>query len=234
MPRIVAVLGALILASIGLIFLFARLNSGALNTAVKSQVDNYLPVTSSKPIPDFPESTESKTSLASSSLTKGEMLQILEASVSALQLQITALKRSSPVTPITNLTQTTPPTNSGPKIAYIPIGYGGSGASSSDFVSVSGQEVIIDPSSYPGYKQMVLEANFRVFQGNGTGYVRLFNKTDGTSITSSQISTTSQDYSTQASSGFSLPSGSKTYDVQVKSTTGYSVDLQLAHIRVDF
>ena len=81
---------------------------------------------------------------------------------------------------------------------------------------------------------MVLEVNFRIFQGNGTGEVRLFNKTDGTGVTNSSLSTTSQDYSTKTSSGFTLAGGSKTYTVQVKSSTGYSVDLQWSRIKVEF
>ena len=94
-------------------------------------------------------------------------------------------------------------------------------------------KVIIDTANYPGYKSMTLEVNFRIFQ-NGTGYVRFANKTDGTSYANSELSTTSNDYATKSSGTFTITSGSKTYVVQAKSTTGYSVDLQWSRIRVDF
>lgn len=171
-------------------------------------------------------------------------VRILEASLSAINKRIDELaKKQTTVSTVnpnvyTVVTASTAPaastTTSNIKTLYIPMGYGGSSSATSDFESISSTEISINPNDYPGYKKMVFEANFRIFQGNGTGEARILNKTDGTAVLASSVSTNSQDYSTKTSNGFTLPGGSKTYVVQLKSTTGYSVDLQLTRIRVDF
>lgn len=235
MHHILLIFGGLIIAVGVLIAVLARFNVVNVNQDVKNKVEKVLPgqltdvgkVIGLNEVPkDVP-------------LGRDEFLKILEASISAVNKRIDELPKISQTTPVTNLTQnpaTTQTTTSstGPRVAYIPVGNAGSGTSSTDFSSVSGHEVTIDTGSYPGYKQMVLEANFRIFQGNGTGEVRFYNKTDGTAVTNSTLSTTSQDYATKTSNGFTISGGSKTYTVQVKSSTGYSVDLQWSRIRVDF
>ena len=229
----------------GMITLFSKLtekgNIQKVTPTVKDKTQISLPGsltqtdTGSKELP--------KELVTEPSLSKDEFIRILEASVSALNEKISStnkkiddLSKQVSAQPVssTAITTSTTTTSSGPKTLYIPIGYGGSGTSSSDFGTIIGQEVTINVFDYPGYRQMVFEANFRIFQGNGEAQVRLFNKTDGTAVSGSGISSTSQDYSTKTSGGFTLPGGSKTYTVQTKSTTGYSVDLQLTRIRIDF
>ncbi len=121
-----------------------------------------------------------------------------------------------------------------PKSIYIPVGYGGSSTATSDFESIGTQEITLDTGNYIGYKQAYLEVNFKINNGNGTGQARLFNSTDGTALLGSLVSTTSGNYSTVTSSGFNLTSGSKKYTLQLKSNTGYSVDVQLVRIRIDY
>lgn len=235
MHHILLIFGGLIIAAGALIAVLARFNVVNVNRNVSDKVQQVLPdkLTDSES-GIFPREVPKDVPLG-----RGELLEILESSISAVNKRIDELPKVSQTTPVTNQTQssstqTTTTSSTGPKVAYIPVGNTGSGNSSTDFSSVSGHEVTIDTGSYPGYKQMVLEANFRMFQGNGTGEVRFYNKTDGTAVTNSTLSTTSQDYATKTSSGFSIASGSKTYTVQVKSSTGYSVDLQWSRIRVDF
>lgn len=171
-------------------------------------------------------------------LTKAEILRIIEASSSAVNKRIDSVAGKQQTQPVSVVESSSAPaaspTYTGPKNSYIPIGYSGSGTSSNDFGNIAGQEITLDSDDYPGYKQAVFEASFRIFQGNGTGELRLFNKTDGTAILNSDLSTTSENYSTKTSATFKLADGSKTYVVQAKSSTGYSVDLQLTRIRVDF
>ena len=165
-------------------------------------------------------------------VTSDSQIKTLQTSIDDLKTRV--LKLESPSSSSTTTTSsTTTATSTGAKIAYIPIGYAGSGNSSSDFSNVTGHEATIDIGNYPGYKSMTLEVNFRIFQ-NGTAQVRFFNKTDGTALLNSVISTTATDYATKSSSSFTIASGSKVYTVQAKSTTGYSVDLQWSRIRVDF
>lgn len=233
MARILLMLGGLAVIVGILIAVLARFNVVSVNKQVKNKVDSVLnnkltenTIITPKEIPAEPP------------LTRKEIGEIIEASLSAIDERLDKVEDIDQTKPVTNqtqsqTTQTAASSNTGPKVSYIPIGYTGSGTYSSDFGTVSGYETTIDPANYPGNKQMVLETNFRIFQ-NGTAEVRLFNKTDGTAILNSNLSTTSQDYSTKTSSGFTLSSGSKIYTIQVKSSTGYSVDLQWARVRVDF
>lgn len=207
----------------GLIFFFNKINVSQNVTDVKTKVESVLP--------DGSTITQPREVPAEPSLSKSDVQKMIDSSLTPLQQQIDDLSKTKSVAPVV---VQSPASSSSPKTLYIPIGYGGSGTSTTDFAAVSGHEVTINPSDYSGYKQMVLEASFRIFQGNGKGEVRLFNKTDGTAVLSSVVSTTSQDYSSKTSSGFTLPGGSKAYTVQAKSSTGYSVDLQLTRIRVDY
>lgn len=236
MHHILLIFGGLIIAVGVLIAVLARFNVVNVNQNVKDKVEQVIP----GKLQDAGKAIGLNEVPKDVPLGREEFLEILESSISAVNKRIDELPKVSQTNPVTNNTQsastqtTTTSSSSGPKVAYIPVGNAGSGTSSTDFSSVSGHEVTIDTGSYTGYKQMVLETNFRIFQGNGTGEVRLFNKTDGTGIIGSTLSTTSQDYATKTSSGFTIASGSKTYTVQVKSSTGYSVDLQWSRIRVDF
>ena len=230
MSKILLLLGGIAVLVGILIAILARFNVVNVNQSVKKVIPTELgdfKTSSPREVPKEP------------SLTRAELADIIEASLSAVNKRIDDLAKNKQTLPVSSqITPTTAPTtststSSGPKVSYIPIGYTGSGTYSSDFGAISGYETTIDPANYPGYKKMVLEANFRIFQ-NGTAAVRLFNKTDGVAIINSDLSTTSQSYTTVTSSGFTLAGGSKTYTIQVKSTTGYAVELQWARLRVDF
>ena len=217
--------GGLIAIVGGLIFGLSKLNVAQNVEQVKEKVSETISQPREIPI-DVP-------------LNKTDVQNMINSALAPLQKQIDDLSKNKSSTPIVStapqtVTQTSSSTSTSPKTLYIPIGYGGSGSSTTDFATVSGHEIIINSSDYSGYKQMVFEPNFRIFQGNGKAEVRLYNKTDGTAIQNSVVSSTSQDYSTKTSSGFTLSGGSKTYTVQAKSSTGYAVDLQLTRIRVDY
>lgn len=232
MVRILLMLGGLVAIVAVLIAILARFNVVNVDKQVQEKVGGVLNNKLTENSGIIPKEIP-----AEPSLTRKELGEIIEASLSAILKRLDDLEKIDQTKPVTNQTQSSTQDSStsstGPKVSYIPIGYSGSGTSSSDFGSISGYETTIDSGNYPGYKKMVLEANFRIFQGNGTGEVRLFNKTDGVAILNSDLSTTSQDYATKSSSSFSL-SGSKTYIIQVKSSTGYSVDLSWARVKVEF
>lgn len=219
--------GVLIAIVGGLIFFFNKVNVSPQIEEVKEKVQSV--VTEPREVPaELPSVL---------SLTKSDVQTMIDSALEPLKKQIDDLSKNKSSTPVvvqSPVSSSQTSSSSSPKTLYIPIGYGGSGNASTDFATVSGHEITINPSDYSGYKQMVFEPNFRIFQGNGKAEVRLYNKTDGTSIQNSVVSSISQDYSTKTSSGFTLPGGSKTYTVQAKSSTGYSVDLQLTRIRVDY
>ncbi len=237
MPKILFGLLGLTLVVGGLIAVLARLNVVSVNKDLQNKVVNSIQsdyVSTSGAANNY-GATEIP---ADPPLTKREMLNIMEASMSAINNRIDNLARQQTNQPVV-YTSTAPtasitPTYSGPKTIYIPVSYGGSSITINDFEDISGQEITIDTNNYSGYRQAVLEVSARIFQGNGTGQIRLKNKTAGTAILNSTVSTTSQDYNELTSQGFSLASGKNTYIIQAKSSTGYSVDLQLARIRIDY
>lgn len=228
MSKTLLLFGGLALSILVLIAIFARI---ALTPGVKQNLSSVIP----KELPQSDSATFPKELPDEPTLTKKEILKLLEASFSAVNKRIDDISQRKPISALSTTESTTTQTTitSGPKTVYIPVGNSGSVSSLTE-TNITGHEVTIDASNYPGFKQMVLEANFRIFQGQGMASLRLYNKTDGLIILNSEISTTSEDFVTKTSSGFSLLSSSKTYVVQAKSTTAYSVDLQWSRIRVDF
>ena len=81
---------------------------------------------------------------------------------------------------------------------------------------------------------MQLEANFRLTEAAGTGSIRLYNVTDGSVVSSSQLDTTGTAFGVQTSGSFKLPAGQKTYTIQVKSTSSKDIFVQSARIKVNF
>lgn len=158
-------------------------------------------------------------------------IDLLKKDISDLKTQLTQQQAqiASTQNQTTQTTQTSPPRVP----VYIPLGWVGSG-SSLDFAALTTQELAIDSNDYSGYKNMQLEVNLRIYQGNGKAFARLYNNTDFTAVNGSEVSTASSDYTWVSSSTFSLPSGKKTYRIQLKSLTGYSADVQNARIKVNF
>lgn len=148
-------------------------------------------------------------------------LKDVEANSTELKARVSALEKATPA-----------PASGGKSTVYIPLGAGGSW-SDLDWNSLAEYEISLNPDSYPGYTGMYLEANFRLEESAGTGSVRLYNTTDGSAV-SSQLDTTSTSFSLQTTLSFKLPSGTKTYRLQVKSTQRKQVFIQSARIRVSF
>ncbi len=163
---------------------------------------------------------------ASSGASTDQRLGSLEVAAQSLQNQINLLKISG------TTTQTTT-TSTGKSTDYIPLGWVG-GISDQNWTSVTTQEITINAADYPGYKSMQFEVNLRIYQGNGTAYARLLNNSDGTGVSNSEVSTTSENYTWVSSSTFTLPSSQKTYRMQLKSTTGYEAGVQNARIKVNY
>lgn len=160
----------------------------------------------------------------SQTLITQDQFKTVETTIRDLQTRVSHLETGSPTT-------TQPSVSRSP--TYIPLGSTGS-TQTLDWTSIATLEADIDSADYNGYSNMYLEINIRSFQGNGKAFTRLFNKTDGTAVANSEVSTTSSDYTTLISSGFRVSSGKKTYRIQLKTLTGYAADVQFARIRVVF
>ena len=164
-----------------------------------------------------------KSSSAPATTSLDNKIATLETSINDLSTRIAKLETGTTIT----ATSTTK--------SPVYISLAGSGSSSvGDWATISGTVVTIDTGDYPGYTSMQFESNIQIFQ-QGTAYARISNKTDGTSILSSEISTTATSYTNMISSKFSLPGGKKDYQLQLKSLiTGYAASVQNARIKVNF
>lgn len=152
-------------------------------------------------------------------------LKNLETSVNSLKADIASLKSSS--------TQPAPTSSSKKSPSYIPLGSGGT-STDKNYYSLGGYQVSTDPADYPGYTGMQLEATLNLNEAVGTINARLYNSTDNSAVGNSNVSTSSTTAVLLSSSGFTLPSGRKTYVLQVQSTEGYQTNIQNARIRVNF
>ena len=147
----------------------------------------------------------------------------LETALSSLQADVTALKGTSQTTPA--------PSKKSP--VYIPLGAGGT-ADDRNYLSMNGYQVAINTTDYPGYTNMQLEVTMNLNEAVGTANARLYNKTDSSAVSSSNVSTTATSATLLSSGGFTIPTGSKTYVLQVQTTQGYTLNLQSARIKVNF
>lgn len=148
----------------------------------------------------------------------------LESQVTELKARVSSLEKATPAPVTTTFSKAT---------VYIPLGSGGGPWGDTSWLSLNEYQVSINPSDYPDYSSMQLEANIRIVEPVGTGSVRLYNITDGTSI-SSQIDTTSTSFGVQTSGTFKLSGGKKTYTIQAQTTQGRNLFIQNARIKVNF
>lgn len=242
MPRILIIgLVAIVLVSaFSYYFFFVRKSPPP-----SSQVQTYIePVTTTAPTSTFGQVSSlfdnlkkevsggtSQTSQTASSNPSTDVLEqrikVLEVTAADLQAKVNQLETgTSPSNP-----SSTPYPKQAP--VYIPLG-GGTSANSTAWVGLDGYIVNINPADYPGYKSMQLEVNVRLIEAVGNANVRLYNQTDNSPISGSNVSTNSTSYTLLTSSGFSVSPVAKTYQLQVQSTTGYEMDIQNARIRVNF
>ena len=156
----------------------------------------------------------------STSTSLDSRLGILEASMVELKARVSALEKATPA-----------PVTTGKATMYIPLGAGGSWFNV-EWQSLSEYEISLNPDNYPGYTGMYLEANFRLIDPTGTGSVRLYNVTDSSAV-SGQLDTTSANFALQTTGSFKLPTGTKTYRLQTKSTQR-DLAIQSARIKVSF
>lgn len=135
---------------------------------------------------------------------------------------VTILPSASPVVASTSKV-------AGPMYIYA-LGYGGS-TGNKDWTEITTLNLSFDPSLYPGYKSLQLEAYIRVKDGNGKAFARLY--TSGTPANASEVS--SGNYQDEwVSSGVFTWNSKSTFTIQMKSLTGYESFISNARIKVNF
>lgn len=150
----------------------------------------------------------------------------LEAIVANLQAQINAINTSRVAT-----TQTS--SNAGSPTYIFALGSTES-TTQQNYTTLTNLSLNLDPANYPGFKSMQLEVSLSVYQGNGMAYAILYNSDAGTQIISSQVSTNSYNPTWVSSNTFTPPSGAHTYQLQLKTNTGYAAQADNFRIKVNY
>lgn len=206
--------------------------SPAIASEQPHEVPKTLPTTGEDKVKDLQSQVENLTKQIND-LKKSNnweaRLTALESGLAEVKVKIVTLEKG---TTETSTSTSSTPTSKSP--LYIPFGSGGGPWTNEDWHLTPEYQVSINPADYPGYTGMQLELIFRYNQPSGTAYARLINATDN-KVISSELSTTSTAYTLQNSASFQLPSGTKTYQLQVKnSASNNSIFIQTARIKVSF
>lgn len=129
-------------------------------------------------------------------------------------------------------TQTIQPKSSGlsAKEYYIPLGSGTT--QKSDWEDVAATETLIDPSNYPSIKEVYFVASVRNPTQNGQIEAQLYNVTDKNPVWNSHMIMKGPASQTIQSEKITLPTGTKLYRVQLKSSLQFQAFLDNAKIRI--
>lgn len=123
----------------------------------------------------------------------------------------------TPTTLTKTVYQTTPKTKTR-SVVYIPIP--GSGFTTNNvWTDLSGTDFYFNKSDYPGLIAVAFEANLRLFNGNGTAYVQIYDVTHGVGVQGSDVSTSSQASTAVISGSVTFWAGKNLYRIQAKSLT---------------
>lgn len=101
-----------------------------------------------------------------------------------------------------------------------------------DWTDVSGLQVEIDTTKYAKIKKVVFEAYLRIPTGNQVAYARLFNVTDKHPVWFSEVSLEGGTPKLLTSQPITLDSGSKVYQVQMKTSLKFLTYLDSSRIRI--
>ena len=116
-------------------------------------------------------------------------------------------------------------------ISYLPISTGGSTANR-DWTNIAGTEFYFDTSNYPGLVTVYFEANIHLLNGNGIGYVRLFDTAHGIGVQGSDAQTSNQAATLVESGQVSFWAGKNLIRVQAKSLTTETTIFDSGRLRI--
>lgn len=100
-----------------------------------------------------------------------------------------------------------------------------------DWTDVPGS-VYIDPAGYGTTQNFRWEASIKIGNGNGEGWVRLYDATNNIAVSGSELSTASAAYTNVTSGDIPLWVGNNLYKAQIKSTTSQPVGFASGVVKV--
>ena len=113
---------------------------------------------------------------------------------------------------------------------YIPLGSSSSQAAS--WTEINGVEAYVAPSNYGKITSMYFEASLRIPTGNGQAHARLRNVTDSNSLFESEVWAEGTLGKLVSSGKIPVPTATKLYRVELKSSLGAEVKLENARIKL--
>lgn len=113
---------------------------------------------------------------------------------------------------------------------FIPLGSGTN--STDDWVDLPNAQEYIDSTKYGRIKTVTFEVTVRIPTGNQTGYVRLYNATDKHPVWFSEVSWEGGGTKSLISKPITLDSGSKLYQVQMKTSLKFQAILDKAWVHI--
>ena len=152
-----------------------------------------------------------------------------EACMSQIYEATTSVKISQQPTSTPEVT----PTSESPttvKEFFVPFGSGSSMAS--DWQDIQGIQVTFDTANYPELKSVTFEASLRIPTGNEIAYIRLYNATDKHPIWDSEVSVEGGTPKLLVSKPITLGSGSKLYQVQMKTSLKFQAIFDQARLHI--
>lgn len=113
---------------------------------------------------------------------------------------------------------------------FIPFGSGSSAAG--DWQDIQGIQATFDTANYPELKTVTFEASLRIPTGNEIAYIRLYNVTDKHPIWDSEVLLEGGTPKLLVSKPITLESGSKVYQVQMKTSLKFQAIFDQARLHI--
>lgn len=114
---------------------------------------------------------------------------------------------------------------------YVPIPGGGS-ILSSDWKEIPGTDFYLSKSDFQGLTGVFFEANFKLQNGNGAAYIRVFDKTHSIAPTGGEISTSSQTSTFVTSGPLYLWEGNNHYVIEARSSASDTVIFESGRLKI--
>lgn len=115
--------------------------------------------------------------------------------------------------------------------SYVPIPGSGNTLETS-WTDIEGTDLYLSKSDYPGIIEVYFEANMKLMNGNGKGFLRIYDVTNGRAVDGSEIETSSQTSEFVSSGQISLWEGYNQYRVQAKSLTADTTYFESGRIKI--
>lgn len=202
---IVSALIASVLVGVGVVWYFNSQNSSA-NLPIQTLIEQ--PTTSS---------------LITDQQAKGNELELLTASVSALEARVFELENATPTSSVVS-------SQSVPKFTKETL-YLGSAETTKREWTDTGLEVTLNSADYPSGVVGFFEAGMSIVGGNAQA--RLINKSTGAIINLTELTFNASTTVWKSSPSFNLYSGANMYHVQIRSSSGEKAHLAGARLILD-